>query len=138
MSHDDFTSGYQSGRSWCSVSIILTFRLLFSGRIRQRKMVASLVGWSVGLLVLVGFFIFGFCYLPLLWAALVNLITLSVFAFASSHQIAGVVVSEALADKQFYDSAVAERALRVSTDGETDLSKVQKTVPMRGTRRAQR
>jgi hypothetical protein len=138
MTHDDFTSGYQSGQFWCSVSVILSFRLFFSGRARHRRVVVSLVCWSLGLLVLVGLSSFGLLYLPPLWAALVSLITLAVFAFVSIHQIAGVVVSEALADKQFYESAVAERALRVSADGESDLSKVHKIVPIRTIRRAQR
>jgi hypothetical protein len=138
MTHDDFTSGYQSGRLWCSVSIILTFRLFFSGRIRERSVVACLVRWSLGSLVLVALSTFWFLYLPPLWAALVSLVTLAVFVLALIHQIAGVVVSAALADKQFYESAVVDRALRVSADGESELAKVHKIVPIRATRRAHR
>jgi hypothetical protein len=63
---------------------------------------------------------------------------LAVFALGSTHQIGGLVVSAALADKRFYEFARAEHALWVSADVEGNLPKLQKVVPMRPPRSAQR
>lgn len=138
MTHDDFILGYQSGRLGCSVSALLTFRLFASGRIRERRVVTTLICWSLGLLLLVGLSIVGFLYLPLLWAILATVIMLALFTLGSIHRIAELVVSAALADEQFYEFARAEHALWVSADVEGNLPKLQKVVPMRPPRRAQR
>jgi hypothetical protein len=53
-------------------------------------------------------------------------------------RIGGLVVSAALGDKRFYEFARAEHALWVSADLEWNLPKLQKIVPMRPARRAQR
>jgi hypothetical protein len=138
MSHDDFILGYQNGRLGCSVSGLLTFRLFFAGRIREKRVVTNLICWSLGLVLLLGLSTMAFLYLPVFWASLATIITLAVFAVGSIHQIAELVVSAALADQQFYELARAERALWVSADGESNLPKLQKVVPMRHPRRAQR
>jgi hypothetical protein len=138
MSHDDFVLGYQSGRLGCSVSALLFCWLFVSGRTRQRRVATALVRRSLGLLLLVGLSIVGFVYLPPFWAILASLIMLTLFTFGSIHRIAELVVSAALADEQFYDFARAQRVLSISNDVEANLLNLQKVVPIRPPRRAQR
>ena len=138
MSHDDFILGYQNGRVGCGVSALFTLRLLLTGRIREKNVTFRLIAWSLGLLLLVGLLIIGFLYLPTLWLLFGALVLLSLFALGFTHAIAGLIVSTALADEQFYQFALAERALWVSTDDEGNIPKLQKVVPLRHPRRAQR
>lgn len=138
MSHDDFILGYQNGQLGCSVSALLTLRLFLTGRIREKRLVIGLVGWALGLLLLIGLSIIGFLCLPAHWALLGTIILLAIFALGFVHQVSGLIVSAALADEHFYQFALAERALWVSADGEGNLPKLQKVVPMRDRRRAQR
>jgi hypothetical protein len=63
----------------------------------------------------------GFVYWPPAWAALVNVVLLFVLALSSIHTITAVVVSGALADEQFWELAVAERALWFFGDRESDV-----------------
>jgi hypothetical protein len=138
MSHDDFILGYENGRIGCSVSALLTLQLFFVGRIREKRVVVNLICCSLGLLLLVGLSIIGFLYLPPLWALPGTIILLAVFALGTTHQLSELVVSAALADKQFYEFARAQRALWVCTDSEGNVPKLQKVVPIRHQRRAQR
>jgi hypothetical protein len=46
---------------------------------------------------------------------------LAIFALGFVHQIGALIVSTALSDAHFYQFALAERALRVSTDGKGDM-----------------
>jgi hypothetical protein len=114
------------------------FRLFFAGRIREKRVMISLIWWSFALLLLIGLSTIGFLYLPALWAILGVIVMLAVFALGSTHQIGGLVVSAALADKRFYEFARAEHALWVSADVEGNLPKLQKVVPMRPPRSARR
>src|SRR5258708_8551309 len=138
MSHDDFILGYRSGRLGCSVSTLLTLHLCLVGRIRETRVVIRLVGWSLGLLLLVGLSAIGFLYLPVLWALLGTIILLAIFALGFDHEIAGLIVSTALMDVRFYQFALAEHALSVSADGEGNMPQLQKVVLQRDPRRAQR
>jgi hypothetical protein len=138
MSHDDFILGYQNGRLGCSVSTLLTLRLFLAGRIREKRVVISLVGWSLGLVLLIGLSTIGFLCLPALWALLGATTLLAIFALGFTYQIAGLIVSTALANKQFYEFVKSQRALWVSTDGEVNLPKLSKLAPMKPPRRAQR
>jgi hypothetical protein len=61
-----------------------------------------------------------------------------IFALGFVHQVAGLIVSTALIDVHFYQFALAEHALCVSADGEGNIPKLQKVVPLRDPRRAQR
>ena len=137
MSHDDFIFGYQNGRLGCSVSTLLTLRLFLVGRIRETRVVIRLVGWSLGLLLLIALSTIGFLYLPALWALLGTIIFLAIFALGFVHQVAELIVSTALTDEHFYQFALAERALCVSADGEGNMPKRQKVTPLSGSRRAQ-
>jgi hypothetical protein len=138
MSHEDFVLGYQSGHLGASVSALLILRLFFAGRIRERRVVINLICWALGLLLLIGLSSLAFLRLPALWAILGAIIAFAVFLLGFSHQLSGLVVSAALANKQFYEFARSQRALWVSNDGEGNLPKLAKVVPIEPSRRAQR
>ena len=138
MSHDDFVLGYQSGHLGSSVSVFLVLRLFFAGRIRERRVAISLVGWALALLFLIGLTGLAFLRIPALWVILGTIITFAVFLLGFSHQLSGLVVSAALTNKQFYEFATSQHALWLSTDGESNLPKLPKVVPMQPSRRAQR
>jgi hypothetical protein len=138
MSHEDFVFGYQNGRLGSSVSAILILKLFFAGRIRERRVAISLVGWALGLLFLVGLAGLAFLRIPAPWAILGTIITFPVFLLGFSHRLSGLVVSAALTHKQFYEFATSQHALWVTTDGEGNLPKLAKVVPMQPSRRAQR
>jgi hypothetical protein len=138
MSHDHFVLGYQSGQLGSSVSVFLILRLFFAGHIRERRVAISLVCWALALLFLIGLTGFAFLRIPALWVILGTIITFAVFLLGFSHQLSGLVVSAALTNKQFYEFATSQHALWLSTDGESNLPKLPKVVPMQPSRRAQR
>jgi hypothetical protein len=138
MSHDDFLLGYRNGRLGCSVSALLTSRLFLVGRIREKQVVTALVGWSVGLLLLASLSVIGFLCLPALWTLLATGGLLAIFALAFAHGIAGLIVSTALVNPDFFRFMVAEHALSISADREGILPELQKVTPLRDNRRAQR
>jgi hypothetical protein len=138
MSHDHFVLGYQSGQLGSSVSVFLVLRLFFAGHIRERRVAISLVCWALALLFLIGLTGFAFLRIPALWVILGTIITFAVFLLGFSHHLSGLVVSAALTNKQFYEFATSQHALWLSTDGESDLPKLPKVVPMQPPRRAQR
>jgi hypothetical protein len=138
MSYDDFILGYQNGRVGCSVSTWLIVRLSLVGRIRETRVVIPLVGWSLGLLLLIGLTTIGFLCLPTLWTLLGTIMLLAFFALGFIHQVSGLIVSTALTDVHFYQFALAERALSVSADGEGNMPELQKVTPLPASRRAQR
>jgi hypothetical protein len=138
FAHDDFILGYQNGRLGCSVSALLTLRLFLAGQIREKQVSIRLVGWLLGLLFAFGSFIVACLLLPTLWALLGGIVLLAILWLGFTHAIGGLIVSAALSDEQFYQFAVTERALWVSADGEGNIPKLQKVVPLRDPRRAQR
>ena len=138
MAHDDFILGYQNGRLGCSVSTLLTLRLFLAGRIHEKRVILRFISWLLGLLLLIGLSITGLVYLDSLWVLLGAIVLLAIFALGFLHVIAGLIVSMALADENFYRFALTEHVLVVSTDGEGNIPKLQKVVPLRDPRRAQR
>jgi len=138
MSHDEFVLGYENGRAGCSVSTLLTLRLFFAGRIREKNVSINLLLWSFGFLVLIALSVIGFFILPVLWALLGALAILAIYALALFYWVGGVVVAAALANEEFYELAKTKRALWIYSDGEKNLAKVQKVVPIRRARRVQR
>jgi hypothetical protein len=122
MSHEDFVFGYTNGRLGCSVSSLLTLRLFLVGRIRTRRVVIRLVGWALGLLLLIGVSIVGFLCLSAFWTLLGTIISLAIFALGFVHQVGALIVSTALIDAHFYQFALAERALFVPTDSEGHMA----------------
>lgn len=121
MSHEDFVLGYTTGRLGCSVSSLLTLRLFLLGRIRKRRVVIRLVGRALGLVLLIGLSIVGFLCLPAFWILLGTIITLAIFALGFVHQMGAMLVSTALIDAHFYEFALAQRALFISTGGEGNM-----------------
>ena len=127
------TVGWAAVLALCSPSASL-----LAGRIREKRVVIRLVGWSLGLVLLIGLSTIGFLCLPALWALLGATTLLAIFTLGFTYQIAGLIVSTALANKQFYEFVRSQRALWVSTDGEVNLPKLSKLAPMKPPRRAQR
>jgi hypothetical protein len=138
MSHDDFVLGYQNGRLGSSVSSTLILQLFFAGRIRERRVVISLVYWALGLLFLLGLAGLAFLRMPAPWAILGTIITFAAFLLGFSHQLSGLVLSAALTNQQFYEFARSQHALWVTNDGKVNVPKLPKVVAMQPSRHAQR
>jgi len=138
MSHDEFVLGYESGRAGCSVSALLTLRLFFAGRIRDKKVSIILLLWTFGFLVLIALSVIGFFILPILWALLGALAILAIYALTFFYWVGEVIVAAALANEEFYELAKTKRVLWIYSDCEKNLPKLQKVVLIRRARRAQR
>jgi hypothetical protein len=62
----------------------LTLRLLLLGRIREQRVIIRLVGWSLGLLLLVDLSIIWLLHPPALWEFLATINLLAIFALGLS------------------------------------------------------
>jgi uncharacterized membrane protein (Fun14 family) len=138
ITHDDFIVGYQNGRLGCSVHVLRVSLLVYSGRIRERRIVAKVIGWSAGLLVLIGLWVVGLYLLPLLWALLAGVIVLATSALVCIHRIGEGILSVALTDPDFYHLVRTERALGLAVERDGNLRGLHKVVPMRHPRQARR
>ena len=103
-------------------------RLFFAGRIPEKIISINLLYWSLGFLLLIGICIIGFLRLPVIWALLGSVTTLAFYVSAFFHGVAELVLSIALANKEFYEFTKAKRALGIYFDDERNLPKVQKTI----------
>jgi hypothetical protein len=138
MSHAEFVLGYETGRVGCCVSALLTLRLFFAGKIREKRVSINLLLWSLGFLVLITASVIGFLNLPALWALLGVSAMLAIYALAFFYSVGGFVLSVALANEGFYQFVKAKRVLWIYSDDEGNLPKLQKVVGMRRARRTQR
>lgn len=138
ITHDDFIIGYQSGRLGCSINVLRVSLLVYSGRIRERRVVAKVIGWSAGLLVLICLWAVGLYFLPLLWALLAGAIVLATFGLVCLHRIGEGILSVALTDPDFYSLVRTERALGIVAIEDGNVTKVHKVVPMRDPRQARK
>lgn len=138
MSHAEFVLGYETGRVGCCVSALLTLRLFFAGKIREKRVSINLLLWSLGFLVLITASVIGFLNLPALWALLGAIAMLAIYALAFFYSVGGFVLSVALANEEFYQFVKAKRVLWIYSDDEGNLPKLQKVVAKRRARRAQR
>jgi hypothetical protein len=138
FTHDDFIIGYQSGRLGCSANVLRVSLLVYSGRIREKRVVAKVIGWSAGLLVLICLWMVGLYFLPLLWALLAGAIVLATFGLVCLHRMGEGILSAALTDPQFYQLVRSEHALGVATIKDGNVPRLYKVVPMRDPRRARR
>jgi hypothetical protein len=138
ITHDDFIIGYQSGRLGCSVNVLRVSLLVYSRRIRERRVVTKVTGWSAGLLVLICFWAVGLYFLPLLWALLAGAIVLATFGLVCLHRIGEGILSVALTDPDFYHLVRTEHSLGVVAISEGNSPKLHKVVPMRDRRQARR
>jgi len=123
MSHDEFVFGYENGSLGCSVSVWQSLRLFFAGRIREKIISINLLYWSLGFLLLIGTCIIGFLRLPVIWALLGSVTTLAFYVSAFFHGVGELVLSIALANKEFYEFTKAKRALWIYFDDERNLPK---------------
>jgi hypothetical protein len=138
ITHDDFIVGYQNGRLGCSVNVLRVFSLVYSTKVREKRIVTEVLGWSVGLLALIALWIVGIFFLPLLWALAGGALLLAIVALVALHQVGDAVIATALRDNAFYQLAVEQFALGCAADGESNLPRLSKVVPMRDPRQARR
>ena len=138
MTHDDFIVGYQSGRLGCSVNVLRVFSLVYSTKVREKRIVAEVLGWSAALLALIGLWIVGIFFLPLLWALVGGVLLVAIVTLIALHQVGDAVIATALRDNAFYQLAVERDALGCAADGEGNLPRLSKVVPMRNPRQARR
>jgi hypothetical protein len=138
ITHDDFIVGYQSGRLGCSVNVLRVFSLVYSTKIRERRVVTEVFGWSVGLLSLICVWIVGIFFLPLLWSLAGGALVVAVFFLIALLRVGDAVIAAALGDNAFYQLVLEQHALGCAADGEVNLPRLNKVVPMRGSRQARR
>jgi hypothetical protein len=138
MSHAEFVLGYESGRVGCCVSALLTLRLFFAGKIREKTVSMNLLLWSLGFLMLIAASVIGFLVMPALRAMLVAIAMIAIYALAFFYSIGGFVLCAALANEEFYEFAKAKRALWIYSDDEENLPKTHKVVPVPRARRPRR
>jgi hypothetical protein len=138
ITHDDFIVGYQSGRLGCGVNVLRVFSLVYSTKVRETRIVTEVLGWSVGLLALVGLWIVAIFFLPLLLALAGGAFLLAIVTLIALHQVGNAVIGTALRDNEFYQLAVERSALGCAADGESNLPRLSKVVPMRDPRQARR
>ncbi len=138
ITHDDFIVGYQSGRLGCAVNVLRVFALVYSTKIREKRVVTEVLGWSVGLLALMCLWIVGLFFLPLLLALAAGVIVVPICSLICLHRVGDAVTAAALNDNAFYRLVVSEHALGVAPDAESNLPQLNKVVPMRDRRQARR
>jgi hypothetical protein len=138
ITHDDFIVGYQSGRLGCSVNVLRVFSLVYSTKIRERRVVTEVLGWSAGLLTLICVWIAGLFFLPLFWALAGGALVVAFFSLIALHRVGDAVIAVALGDNAFYQLVLEQHALGCAPDGEGNLPRLSKVVPMRDPRQARR
>ena len=120
------------------MNVLRILYLVYSIKVRERRIVAEVVGWSVGLFALICLWIVGVFFLPLLLAVAAGAIVVPACWLISLHRVGDAVISAALSDNAFYSLVVGEDVLRVAPDTESNLPQLNKVVPMRDPRQARR
>lgn len=138
ITYDGFIVGYQNGRLGCSVNVLRVSSLVYSGRIREKRIVRRVIGWSAGLLVLIFLCLVGLFFLPLLWALLAGAVAFATFTLVCLHRVGEGILSVALTDPEFYHLVRTEGALGVAAVSEGDVPNLHKVVPIRHQRQARR
>jgi hypothetical protein len=138
ITHDDFIVGYQSGRLGCSVNVLRVFSLVYSTKVRERRVVTEVVAWSIGLLALISLWALGIVFLPLPWALAAGVLVTAIFSLIALHRVGDAVIAAALSDNAFYELALERQAFGCATDAEGNLPRLNKVVPMRDPRKARR
>jgi hypothetical protein len=138
ITHDDFIVGYQSGRLGCSVNVLRVFSLVYSTKVRERRVVTEVVGWSIGLVALISLWVFAIFFVSLLWALVVGALVVAFFCLSALHRVGDAVIAAALGDTAFYELALEQHAFLCAADGEDNLPSLNKVVPMRDAGRARR
>ena len=101
-------------------------------------MVTEVLAWSVALLALICLWGFGISFLPLLWALAGGVLISAIFSLIALHRVGDAVTAAALSDSAFYQLALQQRAFCCVTDGESNIPRLSKVVPMRDPRQARR
>jgi hypothetical protein len=138
ITHDDFVVGYQSGRLGCSVNVLRVFSLVYSTKVRERRVVTEVIAWSIGLLALICLWVLGIFFFPLAWALAAGVLVTAIFSLIALHRVGDAVIAAALSDNAFYELAAEQHAFGSATDGEGNLPRLNKVVPMRDPRQARR
>jgi len=136
MSHDQFTQGYQKGNLGCAVKTLMGLRWFFTGGWFSGKVQLAFSLWLVGFLGLLGGDVLLFRLLPVLWAVVATVFGVLLFGTVLSHWLAECVIHLALHDRQFFEMAIAERALIVLPDDEVDRYPMPTVVTKRSRRHA--
>jgi hypothetical protein len=123
LPHNEFVLAYENGRLGCSVSTLLTLRLFFIGKIREKKLSINLLLWSLGFPLLTTASIVGFLHFSALWTVLGTIAVLASYALAFFYCVGERVLSTALVDEKFYAFAIAERVLSIYSHDEKNLPK---------------
>jgi hypothetical protein len=138
ITHDDFIVGYQSGRLGCSVNVLRVFSLVYSTKVREKRVVTEVIAWSIGVLALICLWVLGIFFLPLPWALAAGVLATAIFSLIALHRVGDAVIAAALSDNAFYELALEQHAFACATDGEGNLPRLNKVVPMRDPRQARR
>ena len=123
VSHREFVRGFEGGSLGCGVSSFQILRLLFTGQLTLQIVLAHLVSWLVGLLLLIAACFIGLISLPVYWALPGTGALLGFYGVAFLLSTADRVLSVALKNEEFYDLIRAQRALIIIYDDEMSLSK---------------
>jgi hypothetical protein len=138
ITHDDFIVCYQSGRLGCSVNVLRVFSLVYSTKVREKRVVTEVIAWSIGLLALICLWGLGILFLPLPWALAAGVLFTAIFSLIALHRVGDAVIAAALSDNAFFEVALEQHAFGCATDGEGNLPRLNKVVPMRDPRQARR
>ena len=98
----------------------------------------EVIAWSIGLLALIWLWVLGIFFLPLPWALVAGVLVTAIFSLIALHRVGDAVMAAALGDNAFYELALEQHALGCATDGEGNLPRLNKVVPMRHPRQARR
>ena len=120
------------------MNVLRIFSLVYSSKIRERRVVTEVLGWSVGLLALTCLSIVGIFFLPWFWALAGGALVVAIFSLIALHRVGDAVIAAALGDNAFYQLVLEQHALSCAADGEGNLPRLSKVVPMRDPRQARR
>ena len=120
------------------MNVLRVFFLVYSTKIRERRIITQVIGCSIVLLALIGLWVFGILFLPLLWALASGGVVLAISSLISLHRVGDAVIAAALSDNTLYQLALEQHALGCAADGEGNLPRLNKVVSMRDPRQARR
>ena len=120
------------------MNVLRVVSLVYSTKIRERRVVTEVLVWSIGLLALTCLWVLGIFFLSLLWALSGGALVLALVSLIALHRVGDAVVAAALSDTTFYQLALERHAFACATDGEGNLPRLNKVVPMRDPRQARR
>jgi hypothetical protein len=124
MSYEEFLLAYENGRLGCSVSAARTLRLVLAGRIRETRISRNLLFWLLGFLLLTAGSAVGYLEFPLIGAIFCTAVAFGIYALLFFFHFGDLVLSVALTNRNFFEFAMAERALWIHSEDEKNLPKL--------------